>query len=116
MDIRNINKIVGFLEAVAKDGGHNEDHILLMTSVIGIPNIDVGDVERAVEELAEVKAQLEAIEKLRNKIMAHVDEVNKMSQGDMEALPAPAMMIEAPVTQVIELPHTGSMETICMGQ
>lgn len=117
MDLRHIKKIVNFLDAVAKDGNHHEDHILLMTTVIGVPTIDVGDVKAALGELEAVEKQMEMIEQLRDMLVKRAEEVNKMMTGlgGLGALPTPRVQLPEPEVAAIPLGHTGSLGVIELG-
>lgn len=119
MDNRHIKKILNFLGAVAKDGNHREDHILLTTNVIGVPDIDVYDVKMALMELDAIEDQAEMMVRVHDKITTLFEKVNLMKSEVMGAvpleLPGPALMLEPPVNAAIRLPHTGTMGVICLG-
>ena len=114
MDLRNIKKILNFLDAVAKDGNHHEDHVLLMTTVIGVPTIDVGDVKTALEELEAVEKAATTINTIRDMLMQRSKEINMMNAG-VGVLPAPRIQLPEPEVAAIPLTHTGSLGVIELG-
>jgi len=111
MNNSHIKKIVNFLDAVAKDGNHHEDHILLMTKIIGVPTIDVSDVKAALEELEAIEKATTTIRTIHNMIVQRSKEVNMMSTG-LGVLPAPRIQLPEPEAAAIPLNHTGSLGII----
>jgi hypothetical protein len=111
MDLRNIKKILNFLDAVTKDGNHNDDHILLTTNVIGVPDIEVHDVKMAIVELESLEQRVNGLEQLFTKIMSRVDKVNMMGT-ELGVLPAPRIKLPEPEVAAIPLAHTGSLGVI----
>jgi hypothetical protein len=111
MSKRHIKKIVNFMAAVAEEYNHNDDHILLTTNVIGVPDIEVHDVKMAIVELESLEQRVNGLEQLFTKIMSRVDKVNMMGT-ELGVLPAPRIKLPEPEVAAIPLAHTGSLGVI----